>query len=63
MPERKKTEQALRESYQQLRMSRRTAAPHPTGGPHRNLGTRRGDDELICSDEACEMLGFPVKGH
>ena len=60
--QRKKTEQALRESYQQLRMSEERLRLTQRAA---HIGTWELDvetDELICSDEACEMLGLPREG-
>ena len=57
--QRKKTEEALRESYQQLRVSEERLRLTQRAA---HIGTWELDvetDELICSDEACEMLGLP----
>src|SRR5436305_1293753 len=56
--ERKKTEQALRDSYQQLRMSEERLRLTQRAA---HIGTWELDvesDEFVCSEEACEMLGF-----
>jgi PAS domain S-box-containing protein len=57
--ERKKTEQALRDSYQQLRISEERLRLTQRAA---HIGTWELDvetDEFVCSEEACEMLGFP----
>jgi len=56
--ERKKTEQALRDSYQQLRISEERLRLTQRAA---HIGTWELDvetDEFVCSEEACEMLGF-----
>jgi len=57
--ERKKAEQALRDSYQQLRISEERLRLTQRAA---RIGTWELDiesDEFACSEEACEMLGFP----
>jgi PAS domain S-box-containing protein len=57
--ERKKTEQALRDSYQQLRISEERLRLTQRAA---HIGTWELDvetDEFVCSEEACEMLGLP----
>ncbi|MFL6300913.1 MAG: MEDS domain-containing protein [Terriglobales bacterium] len=56
--ERKKTEQALRDSYQQLRISEERLRLTQRAA---HIGTWELDvetDEFVCSEEACEMLGL-----
>jgi len=57
--ERAKVEQALRDSYQQLRISEERLRLTQRAA---HIGTWELDietDAFVCSDEACEMLGFP----
>jgi len=57
--ERKKIEEALRDSYQQLRISEERLRLTQRAA---HIGTWELDvetDAFACSDEACEMLGFP----
>jgi PAS domain-containing protein len=57
--ERVKIEQALRDSYQQLRISEERLRLTQRAA---HIGTWELDietDAFVCSDEACEMLGFP----
>ena len=57
--QRTKTEQALRDSYQQLRISEERLRLTQRAA---HIGTWELDvetDEFVCSEEACEMLGFP----
>jgi PAS domain S-box-containing protein len=57
--ERSKVEQALRDSYQQLRISEERLRLTQRAA---HIGTWELDietDTFVCSDEACEMLGFP----
>lgn len=60
--QRKKTEEALRESYRQLRISEERLRLTQRAA---HIGTWELDvetDHLVCSDEACEMLGLPREG-